>query len=237
MEILPAIDIIEGRCVRLAQGDYARETVFSDDPVAMALRWASEGADRIHVVDLDGARTGVRANAEVIGRIVNAVGCAVQTSGGIRTLESVHEVLDQGVNRVVIGTGAVKDPDFLREAIVAAHGRLVVSVDAREGRISLEGWTEMTDIEPLQFIDRLTSLGVDRVVYTDILRDGVKDGPNFEMYERLTTSTSAKVIAAGGVGTIEDVRRLAECGVEGAIIGRALYTGEISLPEAIAAAR
>ncbi len=236
MEIIPAIDILGGRCVRLAQGDYSRETVFSDDPVAMAVRWASQGADRIHVVDLDGAKTGERVNARVISQIVDAVSCAVQTSGGIRTVDMVHEMLDEGVNRVVIGTGAVKDPTFLRESIAVARDRLVVSVDAREGKVSLQGWTESTDLDPLQFIERLSSLGVERIVYTDILRDGVTDGPNFEMYERLTSATSVKVIAAGGVGSVEDIQRLADCGVEGAIVGRALYAGDIRLRDALAAA-
>lgn len=236
MEIIPAIDILGGRCVRLAQGDYSRETVFSDDPVAMALRWASLGADRIHVVDLDGAKSGQRANAEVISDIVDSVSCAVQTSGGIRSIEIVREMLDEGVNRVVIGTGAVKDPQFLREAIAVARERLIVSVDSREGKVSLQGWTEATNLDPLQFIERLSSLGVGRIVYTDILRDGVTDGPNFAMYERLTSATSVKVIAAGGVGSVEDIQRLADCGVEGAIVGRALYTGDIKLRDALAAA-
>ena len=145
MEIIPAIDILGGRCVRLAQGDYARETVFGDDPVAMAVRWASLGAKRIHVVDLDGARSGERTNAAVVSQIVDSVSCAVQTSGGIRSVPMVREMLDEGVNRVVIGTGAVKDPAFLREAIAIAHDRLIVSVDAREGKVSLQGWTEATD--------------------------------------------------------------------------------------------
>lgn len=237
MEIIPAIDIRDGKCVRLAQGDYSRETVFGDDPVAMALRWASMGANRLHVVDLDGARGEGRRNSEVVEDIVDAVDAAVQVSGGLRTIESIHEMLDAGVNRVVIGTGAVKDPTFLREAIATARDRLLVSVDARNGLVSLEGWTEVTDIDAMQLVGRLQSLGVERIVYTDILRDGVKDGPNFAVYERLISITSMKVIAAGGVGTTEDIRRLTELGVEAAIVGRALYTGEIRMPEALAAAK
>ena len=236
MEIIPAIDILGGRCVRLAQGDYSRETVFGEDPVAMAVRWASQGAHRIHVVDLDGAKTGERINAGVVSQIVDSVNCAVQTSGGIRSVAMVREMLDEGVNRVVIGTGAVKDPEFLRESIAVARERLIVSVDAREGKVSLQGWTEATDLDALQFIERLASQGVERIVYTDILRDGVTNGPNFEMYERLTSATSVKVIAAGGVGSVEDIQRLSDCGVEGAIVGRALYTGDIKLPEALTAA-
>ncbi len=236
MEIIPAIDILGGRCVRLAQGDYARETVFGEDPVAMAVRWASQGAKRIHVVDLDGAKSGERTNAAVVSQIVDSVSCAVQTSGGIRSVDMVREMLDEGVNRVVIGTGAVKDPAFLRESIAIAHDRLIVSVDAREGKVSLQGWTEATDLDALQLIERLAAQGVERIVYTDILRDGVTDGPNFHMYERLTSATSIKVIAAGGVGSVEDIQRLSDCGVEGAIVGRALYTGDIKLPEALSAA-
>ncbi|MDA1010625.1 MAG: 1-(5-phosphoribosyl)-5-[(5-phosphoribosylamino)methylideneamino]imidazole-4-carboxamide isomerase, partial [Chloroflexi bacterium] len=225
-----------GRCVRLAQGDYSRETVFGDDPVAMALRWVSQGAKRIHVVDLDGARTGLPVNADIISDIADSVNAAVQTGGGIRNIETVNSLLDAGVDRVVIGTAAVKDPGFLREAVATAGEHLLVSVDAREGRVSLEGWTEATDISAIQLIERLSHSGVSRIVYTDILRDGVTDGPNFEMYERLTSATSVKVIAAGGVGSVEDIRRLSECGVEAAIVGRALYTGDIILSEALHAA-
>jgi phosphoribosylformimino-5-aminoimidazole carboxamide ribotide isomerase len=237
VEIIPAIDIRGGRCVRLAQGDYARETVFSDDPVAMARQWAAQGATRIHVVDLDGAKSGVRSNNEVIARIVAAVDCAVQTSGGVRTIEMVRELLDDGVDRVVIGTGAVKDPDFLRAAIDLAADRLIVSVDAREGRVSLEGWTESTDLEALPFVQHLVEQGVQRIVFTDILRDGVKDGPNFEVYRSITSAAAVKVIAAGGVGSVDDIRKLSDCGVEGAIVGRAIYTGDIVLGEAFAAVR
>jgi phosphoribosylformimino-5-aminoimidazole carboxamide ribotide isomerase len=236
VQIIPAIDILGGKCVRLAQGDYSRETVFGDDPVAMALKWASQGAKRIHVVDLDGARTGIPVNAEVISDIADTVNAAVQTGGGIRDMDAVHRLLDAGVDRVVIGTAAVKDPGFLREAIAVAGEHLIVSVDAREGHVSIEGWTEATDISAIQLIERLSSLGVQRIVYTDILRDGVHDGPNFEMYERLTSSSSVKVIAAGGVGSVDDIQRLTDCGVEAAIVGRALYTGDIKLSEALAAA-
>lgn len=237
MEIIPAIDIRDGKCVRLAQGDYSRETVFGDDPVAMAMRWVALGASRLHVVDLDGARGGDRRNQHIIEAIVDAVDAAVQTSGGLRTVEAIDQSLQAGVNRVVIGTGAVKDPAFLREAIAHARDRLIVSVDARNGFVSLEGWTEATDLDALQLVGRLQSMGVHRVVYTDIQRDGVKDGPNFAIYERLASVTSMNVIAAGGVGSVDDIRRLAECGVEAAIVGRALYAGDIDLSAALVAAR
>jgi phosphoribosylformimino-5-aminoimidazole carboxamide ribotide isomerase len=233
VEVIPAIDIRNGRCVRLEQGDYDRETVFGDDPVKMAVRWAALGAARIHVVDLDGARDGSQANSGIVQRIVQTVDSAIQCGGGIRDIPSLEHSIEQGVSRVVIGTAAVKDPGMLREAVAVARHQLIVSVDARDGLVSLEGWTESTDIPALSLIDRLEGLGIERIVYTDIMRDGVRGGPNFEMYESLTSRSSVKVLCAGGVSTLEDVRRLAECGVEGAIIGRALYTGEIDLSEAL----
>lgn len=235
MDVIPAIDIRDGRCVRLAQGDYARETVFGEDPLAMAQRWASMGARRVHVVDLDGARDGQQSNAAIVRGVAGALDVPVQTGGGIRTMQTIEATLGAGVDRVVIGTAAVKDPAFLRDAIAFAGDRLIVSVDARDGRVALEGWTEATDLDAVTFIEQLRDHGVRRIVYTDIARDGVTDGPNFAMYERVTRALGIPVIAAGGVGSVEDVRRLGECGVEAAIIGRALYTGDIDLVEALAA--
>jgi phosphoribosylformimino-5-aminoimidazole carboxamide ribotide isomerase len=233
VQVIPAVDIRGGRCVRLTQGDYARETVFEDDPVVAARRWANLGAERIHVVDLDGARDGRQANAAIVRAIAQAVVCPVQTGGGIRNLETLQATLDGGLDRVAVGTAAVKDPEFLRQAIEAAAEQLIVSVDARDGRVSLEGWTEGTDLDAGAFIEELAAQGVKRIVYTDISRDGVAGSPNFEMYERLTSKVPLAVVAAGGVSRVEDLRRLAECGVEGAIVGRALYTGDIDLREAL----
>ncbi len=235
MEVIPAIDIRGGKCVRLAQGDYARETVFGDDPIAMARRWASEGATRIHVVDLDGARDGAQANLVVTRAIVKAVEVPVQTGGGVRTIEVVGAALDAGFDRVVLGTAAVKDPDLVPAALALGGNRVFVSVDARDGRVSLEGWTQDSGIDAIEFIARLRDQGVERIVYTDILRDGVHDGPNFEAVERLVRTSGMHVIAAGGVGSTADLVRLAECGAEGAIVGRAIYTGDVRLPEAIEA--
>lgn len=233
MEVIPAIDIRGGLCVRLSQGDYNRETVFDDDPIAVAVRWASLGAQRIHIVDLDGAREGAQANAVLLRRIVQTVGAAVQTGGGIRDMKTLSTALDDGVSRVILGTAAVRDPDFLREAVAVARDRLVVSVDSRDGIVQLQGWTEDSELEAGPFVRQLAALGVERVVLTDIERDGVRGGPNFELYERLVADTSLSVIAAGGVSTLEDLRRLSECGLEAAIVGRALYTGEITLTEAL----
>ncbi len=236
MEVIPAIDIRGGRCVRLHQGDYALETVFEADPVAVARRWAEQGASRIHVVDLDGARDGRQANAGLVLAIAATVPCPVQTGGGIRDIETVRATLDGGVQRVVLGTAAVKAPALLREAIALAGDRLIVSVDARDGKVRTEGWTEASDIDARAWIEELVRLGVRRIVYTDIARDGAMGGPNFEAYEGLAREVNVAVIAAGGVTSIEDVRRLAACGIEGAIIGKALYTGDIALPAAIDAA-
>ena len=235
MQVIPAVDIRGGRCVRLAQGDYTRETVFEDDPVAAARRWAGLGAERIHVVDLDGARDGRQANAAIVRAIAQAVSCPVQTGGGIRSLDALRSTLEGGVQRVAVGTAAVKDPEFLRQAIEAAGEQLIVSVDARDGQVSLEGWTEGTSLDAVRFIEELAQLGVRRIVYTDISRDGVAGSPNFGMYERLTSNVPLAVVAAGGVSRVDDLRRLAECGVEGAIVGRALYTGEVDLRQALEA--
>lgn len=235
MEIIPAVDIRDGKCVRLAQGDYARETVFGDDPIAMARQWAAQGATRIHVVDLDGARSGVASNAAIVQAIARSVPVPVQTGGGMRSMDALRSMLDAGLDRVVLGTAAVKDPAFLAEAIAFAGDRLIVSVDAREGRVALEGWTEATDLDSLAFVQQLAAQGVVRVVYTDILRDGVTDGPNLEMYQRLVAQTSVRIISAGGVTSVDDLRRLAATGIEAAIVGRAIYTGDVRLPEALQA--
>ena len=236
MEVIPAIDIRDGKCVRLYQGDYAQETVFSEDPVGMAVRWAGLGARWIHVVDLDGARGGRQANAAIVARIVNGMPAAVQTGGGIRDLNAVRATLAAGVNRVVLGTAAVKAPALVRDAVAVASSQLVVSVDARDGIVQLEGWTEPSDRDALSLIRQLADLGVQRIVYTDIQRDGTTQGPNFEMYEHIASESSVAVIAAGGISSVEDVRRLADCGVEAAIIGRVLYTGQVRLADAMSAA-
>jgi phosphoribosylformimino-5-aminoimidazole carboxamide ribotide isomerase len=233
MDVIPAVDIRGGRCVRLAQGDYARETVFDDDPVAVARRWAEQGASRIHVVDLDGAREGRPVNDVLVRAIASALTCPVQTGGGIRDLVSLQAMLDGGLDRVVLGTAAVKDRALLRAAVEAAGERLIVSVDARDGRVALEGWTEASDLDAMTFVGELAVLGVRRIVYTDISRDGVAGSPNFEAYARLTRTGTMAVVAAGGVSTLDDLRRLGACGVEAAIIGRALYAGDIELRAAL----
>ena len=237
MEVIPAIDLRGGRCVRLHQGDFQRETVFSDDPVAMALRWQEQGGPRLHVVDLDGAATGEPAHLEVISAIVAALGIPVQVGGGIRSAATARAWLDAGVERVVIGTAAVRDPEMVRD-VCRDHGseRVVVSVDAREGMVALQGWTEASEVSVLDLARRMGELGVARLLYTDIARDGMLTGPDLDTNARLVQETGMAVLASGGVSSVEDVRQLVPTGVEGVIVGRALYTGAVRLPDAVAAA-
>ena len=236
MEIIPAIDIRGGRCVRLVQGDYDRETVFADDPVEAARRWRDAGAKRLHVVDLDGAREGRAINAACVERIVAAVDVPVQLGGGLRDLETIGGYLEAGVERVVLGTAAVKDQALLVSALARFPGRIVVGVDARDGIVVTEGWRDASGIEAPEFVRQIAELGVPRVIYTDTLRDGTLTEPNFDALETLLSDRQhLRVIYSGGVSTIDHLRRLAEIGVEGAIVGRALYTGDISLAEALAA--
>ena len=236
MEVIPAIDIRGGRCVRLFQGDYDRETVFSDSPVDMAARWVSRGAERLHVVDLDGARDGVAPNIDVVARIAASSPVPVQYGGGVRDVDSALRAVEMGVDRVVVGTAAVEDPglvDVLLRKIGA--GALIVSVDARDGRIALDGWTRGSSVDAVDFARKLESTGVDRIVYTDVSRDGTLTEPNFAGVEEIAAATGMNILVAGGVSSVDHVSRLAAVPVEGAIVGSAVYTGAIDLGEAIAA--
>lgn len=235
MEVIPVIDLRGGRCVRLIQGDYARETVFSDDPVEMARRWAGEGATRIHVVDLDGAREGRPINDDDVRRIIEAVEPSVQVAGGVRTLDAVQAWLDTGADRVILGTAAVRDPKMAAEASRRHGEHILVSIDAREGVVAVEGWREETELQAESFLQTLAALGVPRFVYTDINRDAMLDSPNYEMIETMVAATEQPLIAAGGVAKVEHLTRLSDLGVEAAIVGLALYDGRMDLGEAIAA--
>jgi phosphoribosylformimino-5-aminoimidazole carboxamide ribotide isomerase len=240
VEIIPAIDIRGGRCVRLEQGDYGRETVFAEDPVSVAVRWQEAGARRLHVVDLDGARDGRPVNTDVVSRILSAVSVPVQVAGGIRDIAAIHRYLVGGADRAVMGTAAVKDETTLLNAVTLFRQRIVVSVDARDGIVRTEGWTQGSDVTALALVRRLSEIGVARIVYTEIGADGMLAGPNFQAIGELLEEVSGlpapvAVIAAGGISSIEHMRRLAEMGVEGVILGRAIYSGAIDLREAIAA--
>ena len=237
MEVIPAIDLKSGRCVRLYQGDYQRETVYSDDPVSMALNWQQQGASRLHLVDLDGAAQGKPANLEILSQIIRSLDIPVQVGGGIRNEETAQTLLDAGADRVVIGTAAVEQPTLV-ESLCRKHGgdRVVVAVDARDGQVAIKGWTERSSIGALELAQRMSLLGVTRLLYTDISRDGTLTEPNFEANAALVRNTGMAVLASGGVTSLDHIRLLGGTGVEGVILGRALYDGVITLPEALAVA-
>lgn len=238
MLLYPAIDIRGGQAVRLLQGDYERETTYDADPVDAATRWADEGAQFLHVVDLDGAKAGEPQNLEAVRRIAAAVGCPIQVGGGLRNPESVASVLEAGAERVVIGTAALRDPQFL-DAAIAAHGdRIVVSVDTRGGKVSLSGWTETSDVEAPAAVAELSKRGVERFLCTAIEVDGTMEGPAIRQLNEIAAATSAQVIASGGVGDLSHLQELAmetAPNIEGAIVGRALYERKFTVAEGLAA--
>ena len=238
MILYPAIDIRGGRAVRLLQGDYERETAYDADPVDAAERWAGEGAEFLHVVDLDGAKAGQPRNLETVRRIAGAVSCPIQVGGGLRDLDSIEAALRAGAERVVLGTAALRAPELLAGALAAHGGRVVVSVDAREGRVSLSGWTESSDVDVADAVADLGERGVSRFLCTQIEVDGTMAGPAIGELARIAAATDANVIASGGVGTLADLKALgrdAPANVEGAIVGRALYERRFTVAEGIAA--
>jgi phosphoribosylformimino-5-aminoimidazole carboxamide ribotide isomerase len=233
--LYPAIDIRGGRTVRLAQGDYERETAYDEDPVVAARRWADDGARWLHVVDLDGARSGEPVNLEQVRRIVAAVGVPVQLGGGLRDSKKVEEAISSDAERVVLGTAAIRNPE-MAEAIAAAHGdRVVVSVDARAGRVSAEGWTEDSELEATDVIADLTGRGVRRFVFTPVEVDGMMEGPDLDALRQIADATDAEIIYSGGIGTLDDLRAVADLDLEnvgGVIVGRALYEERFTVAEA-----
>ena len=237
MEVIPAIDLRLGLCVRLFQGDYQQETVFSDEPVSVALAWQEQGAPRLHLVDLDGAAGGVPVNLEVITSIIHNLTIPVQIGGGIRDLATAESLLSTGADRVVIGTAAVENPSLV-EDLCQKHGsqRVVIAVDAKDGLVAIKGWLESTEVKAQDLVEQMALLGVRRILYTDISRDGTLTEPNFEANADLVRTTDMAVLASGGIATLDHVRRLVDTGAEGAILGRALYTEAFSLREAIAVA-
>ncbi|MFN2594962.1 MAG: 1-(5-phosphoribosyl)-5-[(5-phosphoribosylamino)methylideneamino]imidazole-4-carboxamide isomerase [Actinomycetota bacterium] len=237
--VFPAVDISDGRCVRLLQGRFGSETVYSDDPVKVALGLARAGARWLHIVDLDGARTGVPANRELVLEVVRRAACPVQAGGGIRTADDVEEMLAAGANRVVLGTFALEDPDAARATCARYGERIAVSLDARSGELASHGWTVGTGMPVLDAVRIFDEAGVDRFVYTDVTRDGTMSGPDKEGLLRLTSHTKTPVIASGGVASLQDLRtiaRLRSRGVTGVIVGRALYEHKFTVGEATLAA-
>lgn len=237
MYIIPSIDIKDGKCVRLYQGDFERITVYDDDPTAVARRWAEQGAQMLHVVDLDGARVGHPVNTHIILEIVQSVKVPVQIGGGLRDEQAVLAALGLGVARVVLGTAAVLQPELI-ERLVARYGdEIAIGVDARNGIVATAGWTEQSQVTAPDLIEHMAALGVRRVIYTDISRDGTLSEPNFAATGALVRPDGPLIIASGGVGKLEHLRQLADIGVEATIVGKALYTGDIQLPEAIEATK
>jgi len=238
--LYPAIDIRGGQAVRLTQGDYERETTYDADPVDAAKRWAGEGAEFLHVVDLDGAKAGEPRNLDAVRRVAAAVDCPIQVGGGLRDAGSVTSVLDAGAERVVIGTAALRDPEFLAESLERHGERMVVSVDARDGKVSLAGWTETSDVDVAEAVADLGERGVAHFLCTAIEVDGTMEGPAMAELARIAAATQAQVIASGGVGELshlEELSRASAPNVEGAIVGRALYERKFTVAEAIAALR
>ena len=239
MILYPAIDIRDGRAVRLLQGDYERETAYDSDPVDAAVRWAGEGAEWLHVVDLDGARAGEPRNLEAVRRIAAAVECPIQVGGGLRDAESVAAALEAGAERVVIGTAALRDPGFLERALESEGERVVVSIDTRGGKVSLSGWTETSDVDATDAVGELSGRGVRRFLCTAIEVDGTMEGPALDDLNAIAAGAAgAGLIASGGVGTLEDLELLGRAGapnIEGAIVGRAIYERRFTVAEGIAA--
>lgn len=234
MEIIPAIDIREGKCVRLYQGDYSQQTVFDENPAAVALRWKSQGARWLHIVDLDGAAIGEPRNIAAVEEIIRRSSLPVELGGGIRREDIAEELLQKGVSRIILGTVAIEKPELVARLCQRFGQAIVVGLDARDGRIAIHGWQKNTVVDVLQLSREMVELGARRFVYTDIKRDGTLTEPNFNAVERLIAEVDVPVIASGGISKVEQLQRLKELGVEGVIIGKALYTGDIDLQEAIA---
>lgn len=235
MEIIPAIDLRNGKCVRLYQGDYEKETIFSGKPVEVALRWQSEGARRLHIVDLDGAAKGKPYNLEAIEDIIAAIDIPVQVGGGIRSIETIEQLLNIGVERAILGTVAVEKPDLVQETCRKFGEQIIVSIDAKDRLVATRGWLQQSKVTAGELATKMVELGVKRFIYTDINRDGTLTSPNFEAIAELLSRVDVAVIAAGGISSVYHLTRLAQLGVEGAIVGKAIYTGDVILADAFKA--
>ncbi|KAM3090843.1 1-(5-phosphoribosyl)-5-[(5-phosphoribosylamino)methylideneamino]imidazole-4-carboxamide isomerase [Phormidesmis sp. 146-35] len=238
MEVIPAIDLLNGKCVRLYQGDYNQSEVFNDDPVAVAQQWAEEGATRLHLVDLDGAKVGNPVNLAAIAAIVQAVTVPVEVGGGLRDRSSVAALLATGVRWAILGTVAVENPKLVAELCGEFPGQIIVGIDARNGKVATKGWLETSEVLATELAERMAQLGAAAIIYTDIHRDGTLQGPNLAALRELAAVVAIPVIASGGVSSVTDLLSLLALepqGVTGAIVGRAIYTGDVSLKEAIRA--
>lgn len=236
MLIIPAIDLKEGQCVRLSQGQMDRATVYSQNPAEVARRWESAGAQRLHIVDLDGAISGKPKNRDVIRSIRSAVSMQIELGGGIRDIDTIDEYLSAGIDNIILGTAAIKNPELLEKSCKMFPGKIIIGIDARNDRVSVQGWTEKTEMSAVDFAQQLDSSAVSAIIFTDIKRDGMLVGPNIESTAQLAKAVAIPVIASGGVSCIEDIKRLLEIesfGVKGVVIGRALYTEDIDIRECI----
>ena len=235
MNIYPAIDIKEGKCVRLIQGDMDKATVYEEVTVRAAVKWQDMGATCLHVVDLDGAVNGKLCNTKTVEEIIKSINIPVQLGGGIRDMDTIEALLDIGVEKVILGTAALKSPDLVRQAVGRYPGNIVIGIDARDGYVAVEGWQKTSSVKALNLAKNMESLGVKTVVFTDIWRDGMLQGPNFSGIAEIIENTSLEVIASGGISRMEHLLKLKKMGASGAIVGKALYTGDISLVESISA--
>ena len=233
MRIYPAIDIKDGNCVRLFKGRFSDVTVYGDNPAEMAKKWEALGGEFIHVVDLDGALKGHEVNAESIKQICKSVNVPVQTGGGIRTMEDIEAKLNLGIDRVIIGTKAVQDADFVKRAVEKYKEKIVIGIDAHDGYVAISGWEEVSEFKSVEFAKKMTDIGVKTIVYTDIATDGTLGGSNVLAMEEMAKAVDADIIASGGIGNADHIKALVPTGVEGVIVGRALYTGNVDLAEAI----
>ena len=237
MKIYPAIDIIDGKCVRLTQGRYEDFIVYSNDPLDVALQWERMGAEYIHVVDLDGAKLGSPANIPLISAMAVNLGIPVQLGGGIRGIEQIEIVISKGIQRVILGTTAVSQPEFVKEALKTFQENIVIGIDAKDGNVAIEGWFKATEFKATELAKKMQDRGAKTIIFTDISRDGMLGGPNLNSVEEMIKAVDIEIIVAGGVSSVEDIRNCKNLGAGGAIIGKALYTGDIDLIEALAAAK
>ncbi|PQO42947.1 1-(5-phosphoribosyl)-5-[(5-phosphoribosylamino)methylideneamino]imidazole-4-carboxamide isomerase [Blastopirellula marina] len=237
MQIWPAIDLRGGKCVRLQQGDYNRETVFGDDPAEMAQRWVEQGAECLHLVDLDGAKDGQVSNRDAIAAILKAVDIPCELGGGIRDEETIKTLLDLGMARLVIGSKAVREPEWFEEMCMRYPGKLALGIDARDGLAATDGWLETSNLSAITLAQKYEHLPIAAVIYTDIATDGMMAGPNVSAMAEMKASIRFPVVASGGVTTVEDVAQLAAAGLDGAIVGRTLYEGKMTVSAAVEAAR
>lgn len=236
MYIIPAIDLIDGKAVRLVKGDYSKVTVYNDDPAEVARQFEADGAKLLHVVDLDGAKDGTTANFDTVKKIVECTGLSVEIGGGIRDIERVRKYVEAGVDRIIIGTAAVTDPEFLAEAVSLYGEKIVVGVDVKDGFVAIKGWLEVSELSCSAFCEKLNKMGVKTIICTDISKDGMMSGTNLELYRELSEKFGMNIIASGGVSSLDDVRALAGMNIYGAILGKALYTGAVALKDALAEA-